>query len=183
MAEIKSTIELAMEKAKKFVLSKEERDEMRQKELLQQIRGLSNRLSEGHIPINEVLREIERMDEASKQKAKQTLILQWIDGLSLDENGEGLLKGIESLKERELTEVRHRFHNLLSSYREEADQVKDEMGRQSEEALKRERIYGSAVEPNLEVNQEFKGRLQELNQQYFLKLKEMKERLRDMAAN
>jgi len=83
MAEIKSTLELAMERTKKIAISKEERKEIKQKEILHKINGLFRRYMEGHLSLNEILKEIERMDEKTRPTAKEILLSQWIDALSL----------------------------------------------------------------------------------------------------
>jgi len=61
MGEIKSTLELAMEKTKKFAISEKEKEEMKQKEVLQKATGLFHRYRNGLLPLNEILKQIERM--------------------------------------------------------------------------------------------------------------------------
>jgi hypothetical protein len=43
MGEIKSTLDLAMERTKKISISQEEKEEIKRKEILQKVTGLSNR--------------------------------------------------------------------------------------------------------------------------------------------
>jgi hypothetical protein len=178
VAEIKSTLELAMERTKKIAISKEERDEIKQKEILQKINGLFHRYREGHLSLNEILKEIERMDQKTRPMAKEILLSQWIDALSLNEEDEGLLKGIESLKHRNIVKEKEEFHQLLSQYQEAKEKVKQDVGVQLEEVLRKEGIYGSAVEPNIEGSEHLKKELVNLNRLYGVKLKEIKEQLR-----
>jgi ElaB/YqjD/DUF883 family membrane-anchored ribosome-binding protein len=178
VADIKSTLELAMERTKKITISKEEREEIKQKESLQKMNALFHRYMEGHLPLNEILRKIERMDEKTKPMAKEILLSQWMDALSLNEEDEKLLSGIEAVKGKDIDEVREKFHHLLSQYRKEREKIKQEVRAQSEEALRREGIYGSAVEPNLEGSQPLEKELGNLDQLYRIKLKEIKEQLR-----
>ncbi len=76
MADIKSTLELAMERTKKMAISKEEREEIKEKESLQKVSSLFYRYKEGHIPLNEILREIEKMDEKTRPWVKENLLSQ-----------------------------------------------------------------------------------------------------------
>ncbi|RPJ11183.1 MAG: hypothetical protein EHM36_01955, partial [Deltaproteobacteria bacterium] len=102
MAEIKSSLELAMERSKRFAISDQERDEIKRREVEQKAASLFHRYIDGHLALHEVLKEIERADEKTRPVMKEILLSQWIDALSLQEEDERLLKGIESLKERSL---------------------------------------------------------------------------------
>ena len=56
MGEIKSTLELAMERTKRFSVSAKEKDEIKQKEALRKATGLFHRYREGHLSLNDVLK-------------------------------------------------------------------------------------------------------------------------------
>ena len=178
MAEIKSTLELALERTKKITISEEEREEIKRKEVLQKATGLFHRYKEGHTPLNEILKEIERMEEKSGNIVKESLLAQWMDALSLNDENERLLKGIESLKDRGINEVTHKLRDLLSQYQRKKEKVKQEVNVQSIEALRREGIYGTAVEPNIEVDQLWEKELAKLDHFYGERLKEIKEQLK-----
>ena len=178
MGEIKSTFELAMERTKKFEISNEERAEIKRKEIMQKVTSLFNRYLEGDLPLNEILKEIEKMEEKTAIVMKRSLLSQWIDALSLNGEGERLFKGIESLKQRSIDEVKQNFHRLLSQYQKEKKKVEEALRIQFTEALKRDGIYGSAVEPKLEGNELWKKENEKLNQSYRTQLEEIKEQLR-----
>jgi len=180
MGEIKSTLELAMERTKHFAISKKEKEEMKQKEVLQKATSLFHRYREGHLSLNEVLKEIERMERRTATTVKEYLLSHWIDALSLDDDDERILKGVESLEERRFAEVKQRFHHLLSQYQREKEKVKEKMGVQLIEALKKDGIYGSAVEPKLEGSELWKKENEKLGYSYGLKLEEIKEQLRGL---
>ena len=180
MAEIKSTLELAMERTKKIAISEEEREEIKRKEIMQKAAGLFHRYMEGHIPFNEILKEIERMEEKTGSTVKEFLLTQWIDALSLDDEEERFIKGIESFKNRGTNEVTQKLRHLLSQYRTEKEKVKQEVKVQSIEGLRREGIYGSSVEPNIEVSEIWKKESEKLDHSYRMKLEEIKEQLRSL---
>ena len=177
MGEIKSTLELAMERTKKFALSDKEKEEMKQREVLQKASGLFHRYRDGHLSLNEVLKQIERMEGKTATTVKKSLLSQWIDALSLDDDDEKTLKGIESLKQQGIDEIKEKFHHLLSQYQEEKEKVKEMMRRQLSETLKRDGIYGSAVEPNLEKSDLWKKESEKLDLSYKAKLEEIKKEL------
>ena len=103
MAEIKSTLELALERTKRFAVSEQEKDAIKQKEVLQKATSLFHRYREGHLSLNDLLKETERMERKTSMTVKEYLLSQWIEGLSLDDEDERILKGVESLKGRNIT--------------------------------------------------------------------------------
>jgi len=180
MAEIKSTLELALERTKNMVISEKEKKEIRQKKLLEKARGLLHRYREGHAPLSELQKEIERLDEKTSAAAKDFLLSQWIDALSLKEEDERLIKGIEWLKNGRLEEIPQRFRHLLFQYRKEMDKTRQETRTQLVEALKREGITGSAIDPNVEGNPLWKEAVERLDHLYGERLEEIRRQLRNL---
>jgi ElaB/YqjD/DUF883 family membrane-anchored ribosome-binding protein len=135
---------------------------------------------QGHLSLNEILREMEKMDEKTQAITKETLVSQWIDALSLKDEHERLLKGIESLKHRSADQLKEKHHQLLSQYRKEEEKVKEKVRAQLTEALKREGIHGSAVELNIEASPLWKKEGKNLDHLYSSKLEEIKEALRSL---
>jgi hypothetical protein len=163
-----------------MTLSEKEKEEIKRKEVFQKVYGLSHRYREGYLPLNEILREIEAMDQKTKTLAKESLLSQWIDALSLNEDDERLIRGIEALKGREMSELRIKLNYLLSQYGKEKEEMKQGIRGRSEEVLRREGIYGSAVEPNIEGSEIWKKESEKLDHSYRMKLEEIKEQLRSL---
>ncbi len=178
MGEIKSTLELAMERTKKFVLSEKEKEEMKQKEVRQKATSLFHRYRERHLSSNEIQKEIERMEKSIQTAVKELLLSQWIDALSLDDEEDRILKGIEALKARKVSEIKQRFQQLLSQYRTEKEKAREEMRARLNEALRKEGIHGSAVVPNLEASEFWKNEKERLDQPYRMKLEAIRQQLR-----
>ncbi len=178
MGEIKSSLELAMERTKKFVISEKEKEEIKQKEVLRKATSLFHRYREGHLSLNDILKEIEKMEKKTAITVKELLLSQWIDALSLGDDDERILKGIESLKGRNIDEIREEFRNLLSHYQSEKEKVKEGVKVQFIEALKKDSIYGSAVEPKIGGSELWKKEKEKLDQSYKIKLEEIKQQLR-----
>jgi hypothetical protein len=178
MGEIKSTLELAMERTKKVTISEKEKEEIKQKEVLQKATSLFHRYREGHLSLNEILKQIEKMEKKTAATVKELLLSQWIDALSLGNGDERILKGIESLKGRSLDELKQKFHYLLSQYQVVKGTIKEEVRVQFTKDLRRDGIYGSAVEPKLEGGELWKKENEKLDLSYKAKLGEIKEQLR-----
>ena len=180
MGEIKSTLELVMERTKKFTISEKEKEEMKQKEILQKATSLFHRYREGHFSLNDILKEIGRMEKKTAIMVKELLLSQCIDALSLDDDVERTFKGIESLKQKTIDEVKQKFHHLLSQYQREKEEVKEKVKVQFTEALRRDGIYGSAVDFKIEGSELWEKEKEKLGHSYKMKLEEIKEQLRSL---
>src|SRR4030042_5962696 len=119
-----------MERSKKMGISEAERKEIKRKEILQKVKGLFHRYMDGHSSLNEILKEIEKMGEGTATLAKEILLSQWIEALSLSEDAERLLNGIESVKGRGPEGVKEKLRDLFSQYRREKEKLKQDVGAQ-----------------------------------------------------
>lgn len=180
MAEIKSTLELALERTKKMAISEKEKEEIRQKKLQEKAKGLFHRYRESRAPLSELQKEIERMDEKTSAAVKEFLLSLWIDALSLKDEAERLMKGIEWLKNGRIEEIPERFRHLCSQFREEMEKARHEGRTRLEEALKREGISGSAVVPNVEGSFFWKEAVEKLDHLYEGKLEEIRKQVRSL---
>lgn len=178
MGEIKSTLELAMERTKKFSISNKEREEMKQKEVRQKAASLFHRYRDGLLSLHEIRRQIDKMEEGTATTVKQLLLSQWIDALSLDGEEEKIFKGVELLEQRNIDEARQEFRSLLSRYQREKEKVEEKVRVQLIEGLRKDRISGSAVEPNFEGSELWEKEIKNLDSFYQVKLDEIKEQLR-----
>jgi len=120
------------------------------------------------------------MDKRTSTTVKESLLSQWIDAFSLEEDAERILKGIESLKRRSIDEGKQKFRHLFSQYQKEKEKIKEEVKAQFIKALKEKGIYGSAVEPNLEGGERWKIEKEKLDNSYKTQLEEIKEQLRGL---
>ncbi len=178
MAEIKSTLELALERTKKLKLSEKDKEEIRKKEIEQKTLSLFHRYREDQLHLNEIQREMERMDERIREQVKEGLLSLWIDGLSLDEGGEKLLKGIEFLKCKDMEAIRETLYQLRTQYQEDEVRIRKEIEAEQLDILRREGIDGGAVEPNVEAIDLWRENLLRLTQKFQASLEDIKKQIR-----
>lgn len=180
MAEIKSTLELALERTQRISITDEEKEEIKRKEILKKGSGLSRRYAEGLLPLNEVMKEIDRMDAKTAASVKAHLVSEWIDALSLNTDSERLLRGIEALKEREFPELKEKLHHLSLRCRNEKEGAREAIKGELLEELKKERIWGNAVVPPVEGSEKWKESSESIHRAFGGKLEELKEVLRNL---
>jgi hypothetical protein len=180
MAEIKSTLELAMERTKRISISGEDREEIKRKEILQKASGLFHRYREGHLPLHEILKEMEKMEEKTRTLVKASLVSQLIEAVSLaspDDENTRIFEAIESLKDRDTDALRQRLDQLLARYRKEREKTREKVRTQLLEALRKEGLSGSAVEPNVEGDPLWEKELEKLGPSYHEELKAIQQKL------
>ena len=165
---------------KKLTISEKEKEEIKQKEISERAISLFHRYREGHIPLNEVQKEIERMDGKTAAVVKEILLSRWMDALSLNEEGKRLLKGIGLLKDGKIGEQEEEFHQLLSEYRKEKEGARQGVKALLTEVLRKEGIDGDAVEPNVEESPLWREASNKLDRLYGGKLEDIKGQLRTL---
>lgn len=177
MAEIKSTLELALERSKRYTLSKKEKEEIKQKEIQEKASSLFYRYEEDRLSLNDLQREIERMEEGIRKPVEEALLKRWVEALSLSGENEKILRGMEWLRQQPIDEVREPLQKLVGQYQREKDRLRQDVRSQLLEDLRKEGFGGDAIEPNVEMSKVWKEALSTFDQEYQLKLKKIKERL------
>ncbi len=180
MAEIKSTLELALERTQKMSISKEEKEEMKRREIAQKATGMFHRYMDDHLSLDGMTREIERMEERARATVRNVLLSQWIDAVSLDAENEKLLRGIEFLKGRNVDDVKQKLEVLRSEYERETHEAEQNIGVRLAEALRKENIHGSAVVPHVRGSKQWKERMGPVEQAFGKKIEALKEVLRKL---
>jgi len=180
MGEIKSTLELALERTRKLSMTQDEKDEIKRQELLKKAMGLSRRYTEGHAPLREIVREIERMSDQEKIKVRKTLLHQWGETLSIESDYERLFEGIESLRGMKVSGLREKFQLLVSEYQVERKKTERDIERQIIEDLRKEGFSGTAVVPRLEGNPRWRERTQAINAFFHKRVEEIRVALKQL---
>ncbi len=180
MGEIKSALELAMERSKKYAVSDEEREKIKEKELLEKATGLFNRYMKSFLPLHEIAREIEKMGEETGQRMKDALLSLCVDALSLDleKDPERLFPVIEWIKGQDLSGMKKKVQALFRAYHEESESARQRLSLGLTEALREEKIYGDAVSPNVEGNDRWKQTLDGVSRSYEGRLEEIRKAMR-----
>jgi hypothetical protein len=177
VTEIKSAVELAMEKTKGLHLSAEEKKKLKEEEIHSKAQGLVNRFLEVDFHLKEVEKELSKYDP-HQRKQLETLILQYLsESIQLDRDNDLSFQGIEAFHEKSQRTI-GKIRGLIEEYRKrkEKEYRKAEKGLQAE--LERLGISGSAVQPKVEGNQEWEEALAKFKRPFEDQLRVLKEELR-----
>lgn len=158
MAEIKSTLDLVMEKVKKLEITPEEREEFHRKEEEEKARGIFSRYLKGRGERIEALREELSRTPESVKRALVSLICQEFSFLSPSE------RWIEALELLKGEGVGDKVREVVERYRkgreEETERIKEELRR----LFSQRGIRGDAVDPNPEVHPSWESSLKGLEE-------------------
>jgi hypothetical protein len=177
MAEIKSSIELAMEKTKNLVMDDHERRLLENREMEAKIRAVLRRYQESMIGSEEVARELAALqgDDTLTRYLSLDLLVQDFDVKK--DSGRfwdlfELLSGHMNVSLRdEVVELRKALHREIEK-REES--IRDQIAKR----LKAMGITGDGVEANLESWGEWREGIEETGTVFRNRLREWKEKLK-----
>lgn len=159
MAEIKSTIDLIMERTKNLSASPEEREAWHRREREKHIRGLIQRLLDGSLPLEDARDELEKEKKAGRAaEALGHLKTALAAHADPDSDNERLFRIVREL----IGTSEERLQETLQSCRAELDAKKTALTERQRGELESLGIAGSAVIPNPEADPQWKAQREQL---------------------
>jgi len=171
MAEIKSTLDIIMEKAKRFSATEEEKRGFKREELEGKIKGLVQKTLDGAVGSEKFQAEVVALQAKEKDLVDQILNDEVVARLEVEANSEALLKILESAAGSAKVAV----NEALADFEMKTAQQKSSQRKTLLENLKKKGVSGSAVLPNLDGDPEWLRARSELRRQL---QEEIRERLR-----
>jgi uncharacterized membrane protein YgaE (UPF0421/DUF939 family) len=162
MAEIKSTLDLIMEKTKNLTMSDEEKRAFKKKELAGKVRTLVQRTLDGLITEERFEEEVSnlRLESGNESLLKRTLLEELIGRFDLGQEHEPLV----NLLNRSIKADKESLHSILRKAEEEARSLREERREILRKRLEKRGIAGSAVTANPGADTEFKEAMRERQQ-------------------
>jgi hypothetical protein len=151
MAEIKSTLDIIMEKAKKFSVTEEEKKSFKRQELEGKIKGLVQKVLGGILDSERFQVEVAALQAKEKDLVDQVLKEEIVARIELGSNNEALLKILENIAKPASQAVR----KVLAEVEKKAEEEKEIRRKALIESFKKKGISGSAVLPNLDADPEW----------------------------
>ena len=151
MAEIKSTLDIIMEKAKKFSVTEEDRQGFKRQELEGRIKGLVQKTIDGILDSERFQVEVSALQSKDKDLVIQVLKDEVVARLEVEGNGEALLGILENAAGTASPAV----NRVLAAFEKRVEQQKESRGRVLLDSFKKKGISGPAVLPNLDADPEW----------------------------
>ncbi len=158
MGEIKSTLDLVMEKTKHLTLSDEEKVLQRHAEVEKKIYGLVQKYQDSFIAKTFVEKEMEVFRKIYDANVDDILRQTLLKGLKLGRKNEPLLELLRDICGVDISGFERLFQDFLDQVKRAA---KDRAKTIKEDLRKKQSISGNAVIPNLEADDEWLSALNE----------------------
>lgn len=184
MGEIKSTLELVMEKAKKIDISQEEKEGFKREEYLSKAKGMVNRYLNGNLNITGLMKELDSYDGKARKIITESVISELVDTVALSLDNERSLEMIGRILQADKFKPLSDSINAL--YRDFNDKQEKEKGKIEDEIRKSLRgmgIFGSAVQPIVSHDQRWHQTLASLTSKYEARLAKLKEELSGLTSS
>jgi hypothetical protein len=145
MGEIRSTLDIIMEKTKGMTLSDDEKREIKEKEISDKVKGLVNRLLDGIINFEKFESELKSFDESEQDlvsEAIKKIVLPLIVPVK-DNNIEMRILGVS--RDIDLDFIKESIKESEQKLEDEKFKLENEL----EEAVREKGMSGTAVIPNI----------------------------------
>ena len=148
MAEIKSTLDIIMEKAKKFSVTEEDKEGFRRRELEGKIKGLVQKTLDGVLDLERFRVELVALQTREKDLVDQILKEEVVGRIETETKSETLLRMLEYIAGLSS----HTVRKTLADYENKGEKQKESRRKALLESLEKKGISGSAVLPNLDTD-------------------------------
>jgi hypothetical protein len=169
MAEIKSTLDIIMEKAKKLTVTEEEKRDFKRHELEGKVRGLVQRYLDSFIDLDRLKAELALLQREGKETVRELIEEDVLGRIQLGQNNDPLL----DMLSKTIGTNTGLLKDLLNQFEERMDREKENREKILKEELRKRGISGSAVIPNLDGDEKWLRMVSEFHQLFKEKMKEL----------
>lgn len=177
MTEIKSTLDIVMEKTKGLRMTEDDKDRFREEELSQTAQGLCRPYLDGQLGWEAVEIDFQGREDRDRPLIKRAFYNLLLQSLDIDSYNDRASRAIEALSNGKAKETIKKINDLSSAFFKARQKKQKKIRPELWAKLAKMGISGSAVEPNVNDSQEWKEMEKELAMEYMEKLREFKERL------
>lgn len=152
MAEVKSTLELVMERTRHLTLTEEDRREQALAEFNRSLSGLLQKVQDGVLSLERFKADLRALQESSHRSGTTIILEEFSSRMDLDGDNTwvlNLLAGAFGVNTEELAALFREYRQALESL------VQNRTGEFRKNLLERHGIRGSAVIPNCDADPEW----------------------------
>ena len=174
MGEIKSTLDLVLEKTKNLTLSSEEKETQKQKEIENRIKGMVQKYQDGILSINQLITDYELLKKDFTIPQNNSLIVEITQRIEPDQDNQPLIELLQKCCASDTAAIETIIENFRKEYlaasQSRIELLKEDLAQQCN-------IRGSAVLPNLAVDEQWRQEIHELRTGYEDQLNRVKDSL------
>jgi hypothetical protein len=171
MGEIRSTLDIIMEKTKGITMSDEEKKAFKEQEMARKVRGLFQKYLDGIFELDRLKIEAAALAETDEDMVRTTIIKESIPRIELGENNEPILRILEETTGTDTVSIR----TALKDFEGRLEQEKGVREKELIKGLDKNGISGSAVIPNMNADSQWAERVSEVKNKFQEKLRSYSE--------
>jgi len=173
MGEIKSTLDLVLERTRELTLSDAEKRQLKQEEFRKRLRGLIVRFQKGQESIPSTAAELEKAGVEFGLEPRSEFFCQLLKEINLHADNAPLL----SLARQVCLQDTRGIETILTGYADEAAAARNRRtGMIRKEFAKTHGISGEAVVPNLEADRTWEETLQQIRKRHLRRIEDVSEK-------
>ncbi|MDO9529822.1 MAG: hypothetical protein Q7J27_11800 [Syntrophales bacterium] len=162
MGEIKSTLDIIMEKTKNLTMTEAEKEDLRRTELAAKVKGWVLKYIDNRINQETLKSELTKEGQDNHSTLLKLLKKELLESLQMDDDN---VKTLELMKDI-LNIKKDPFVNIIKDFQKEAAFEKSKRLGNIKNLLTKRRVFGSAVIPNLTLDESWDTYYQELEAEY-----------------
>jgi hypothetical protein len=151
MGEIKSTLDIIMEKTKGLTLTEEEKNALREKEVEGKVKGLLLKFIDGRMDLENLKIGITAIEEKNPGVAREAVIKDCLSRIDPESDNSLVFEILEHVARADTAS----FQKPLSKFHRDLDQEKRIREQRLGEKIVEKGISGSAVLPNIRADEEW----------------------------
>ena len=163
MAEIKSTLDLVMEKTRHLTLSDEEKQEQKENEFKKKLKGPAQKFQDQTINKRELKKEINTLIKTYGLKDETIIIREFLNRLGFNQDNQSMLALLNELWSIDITKLEAIFNDYNETIQTEAQKRMEEI---KENLAQKRFISGSAVIPNISADDEWIRKFQDYKDKF-----------------
>jgi hypothetical protein len=167
LGEIKSTIDLVLEKTRDLTLSREEKLSLAREELDKKLHGILNRYLDNLLPLSRLKEEVEIIDSKEHGLSYKLIKKHLLAHFDLDGENSSVLSALSEIAGFDILPLTV----LRKEYQAEKEETKRAFNDSALLSLKERGVSGSAVVPNLSQDSDWDQFLKGLRKRYRERLK------------
>jgi len=171
MAEIKSTLDIIMEKTKGLTMTDEEKRELKRKEMAGKFKGLVQKFLDNIIDLDRLKVEAAALGEGHEDMFRRVSIQETMGRIGPEGDNEPVLKILESTTGMDTGPIR----KFMTDFERKLAKEKGVHEKGLRERLKKKGVSGSAVIPNLSADSQWRDYISKQKDEFRSKIEKLEE--------
>ncbi len=158
MAEIRSTLDIIMEKTKGLTMSEKEKKAFKEQEMAGKVKGLIQKFLDGILDMDQLKGEVAGLDEKGGDMVKRLIREESVSRIEPEGDNEPLLRVLEEVTGSDVDSLR----KVLKEFQQRFEREKETREKELRKEWEKQGISGSAVLPNINADAEWSGQVSEM---------------------